>query len=56
LTFFLPEYGTFDTWFQVSIKVTGEGHELFVKTFHKIWHYEVARKCKRADVLRPDKE
>lgn len=55
LTFFYDDRGVFGTWFKVAVKKTSCGSEVYVKTFHKITSQEVARICRKHQVIREHK-
>jgi hypothetical protein len=55
LTFFYFESVVFGRWFHASLKRNKDGTEIWVTTFHHSRHGEVARKCKKGKLIRPEK-
>lgn len=56
LTFFHFDDVVFGSWFHASLKTNTACTELWVTTFHKTSPSEVARKCKKAPLVRPEIE
>jgi hypothetical protein len=54
LTFFYFERVISNRWYQVTIKSTRDGNEMWVMTFHAQEAPEVLRMCRRCPVLRKD--
>lgn len=52
LSFFYDEQVVFGKLFHLAIKTTGERHELWVMTFHKIDNADYRRRLKRGELLR----
>ncbi|MER9361678.1 hypothetical protein [Mesorhizobium sp. M0500] len=52
LSFFYDEQVVFGKLFHLAIKTTGERHELWVMTFHKIDNSDYKRRLKRGELLR----
>lgn len=54
LTFYFFERVISNRWYQVTIKSTQDGNEMWVMTFHAQDQGEVTRMCKRCPILRKD--
>lgn len=56
LTFFHFDPHIYGSWFHASLKTDKNGNEIWLMTFHESDNAEVKRKCKKAKLVRPEKE